>query len=141
MERDLTAAKNGLDRYKRSAVDGASPIRLIVMLYDGALKNLEQGKAAMADRDIFTQNEKIKRAQECVSELISSLNMEAGGEVAQNLLSLYTFIYNTLFEANVNDDPEMLDQCAELLSDLRSSWAELDAQGVSAPEEALPDAA
>ena len=96
------------------------------MLYDGALKNIAAGKAAMERADTFRQNESLLKAQKIVAELISCLDMDKGGEIAQNLLALYSFCYNKLVEANIGDTTEGLDHATEVLRDLRSGWVELE---------------
>jgi flagellar protein FliS len=77
---------NGVQAYRKNAVMGASPVQLVVMLYDGALRFMEEGKRAMAANDLETQNNKFQRAQRIVMELISTLNIQKGGEIARNLL-------------------------------------------------------
>ena len=84
------------------------------------------GKRAIAEGNVFEQNKNIQRAQKIIAELISCLDMRKGGEVAQNLMALYTFCYNKLVEANLEDNAEAIDQVSEVLNNLRSSWVELE---------------
>lgn len=105
---------------------GASPLQLVVMLYDGAIKFVRQGQAAMEQGRLYDQNEALQRAQRIVVELLSSLDMARGGEVAKNLFGLYTFCYNELIASNVEDDPRKLDPVIKVLNDLRESWTELE---------------
>ncbi|MCO5295715.1 MAG: flagellar export chaperone FliS [Fimbriimonadaceae bacterium] len=95
------------------------------MLYDGALRFMEAGKHAMAHRDIPKQNESLQRAQKIVFELMACLDMESGGEIARNLMSLYTYVVNELIDANVTDKPEGIDRSMRVLSDLRESWVQI----------------
>ena len=81
---------NGHDRYLETAVETASPARLIVMLYDGAIRFINEATYAMQQRDYETQNAKLQRAQKILAELISSLDFDKGGEIAENLFRLYT---------------------------------------------------
>lgn len=115
-----------LHEYRKTAVNGASPLQLIVMLYDGALKFIDAGKRAMELGNVEDQNVQLQKAQKIVMELMSCLDMNGGGEVAQNLLALYSYAYNQLVLGNVEDQPEMLDQAAKVLTDLRESWVELE---------------
>jgi flagellar protein FliS len=117
---------NGAQAYRQNAVMGASPVQLIVMLYDGALRFIEEGKRAMVAKDFETKNLKFQRAQKIVMELISTLDIRNGGEIATNLLSLYTFVLNELVEGNVKDSTEHIDNAFRTMSELRESWAELD---------------
>lgn len=113
---------NGADRYLETAVETASPARLIVMLYDGAIRFIHEAAHAMRQCDYETQNYKLQRAQKILAELISSLDFEKGGEIAENLFRLYTYMYNQLVEANIHDSLERLEHVASLLSDLREAW-------------------
>lgn len=115
-----------IDQYRKDAVNSASPLQLIVMLYDGALKFMAAGKRAIIAQDVFEQNKNLQKAQKIVAELISCLDMKKGGEIAENLMALYTFCYNKLVEANVQDDPDAIDQVSEVLTNLRAGWVELE---------------
>ena len=118
----------GAQAYRQNAVNGASPVQLVVMLYDGALRFMTEGKAAMAEKQYETQNTKFQRAQRIVMELISTLDMRKGGEVATNLLALYTYVVNELVEGNIHDNAE------------RESWIEVD-RNLKQGAEAVPHAA
>lgn len=113
---------NGHERYLETAVETASPVRLIVMLYDGAIRFINEAIYAMRQRDYETQNNRLQRAQKILAELISSLDFEKGGEIAENLFRLYTYMYNQLVEANLQDSPERLEHVIGLLADLREAW-------------------
>ena len=111
-----------ISQYRKNAVGGASPIQLIIMLYDGSLRHMQASKAAMERGDLFQQNKSAQAAQRIIAELMSSLDMEKGGEVSKNLLSIYSFVYNRLIEANIQDKSEWIDECMKLMSDLGESW-------------------
>jgi flagellar protein FliS len=113
---------NGHERYLETAVETASPARLIVMLYDGAIRFINEAAYAMQQRDYETQNTKLQRAQKILAELISSLDFNKGGEIAENLFRLYTYMYNQLVEANINDSRDRLEHVVHLLSELREAW-------------------
>jgi len=115
-----------VNEYRKSAVNGASPLQLVIMLYDGALKFMEAGKHAMQTSDLPKQNASLQRAQRIVMELMSCLDLQQGGEVAKNLLALYTYVLNQLVEANMNDQVEPIDRSMKVLSDLRESWVAID---------------
>ena len=125
-----------IDQYRKSSVSSASPLRLVVMLYDGALRFMEAGKHAMGKGDVYAQNENIQKAQSIITELMATLDMDQGGEVAGNLSSLYSYIYQRLVEANIEDKPEHIDECAQLLRDLRESWADLETQSMARDDQA-----
>ena len=117
-----------IDQYRKSSVSSASPLQLVVMLYDGSLRFMEAGKHAMLKKDVFQQNENITKAQRIVTELLATLDMDKGGDVAENLSNLYVYTYNKLVEANIEDKPEYIDECIEIMRELRESWAELEAK-------------
>jgi flagellar secretion chaperone FliS len=121
--------------YRKNAVNGASPLQLIIMLYDGSLRFLEGGKRAMESGDREKQNENLQRAQKIVMELMSCLDMEQGGEISKNLLGIYSYVLNELVMANLRDEVEPIERCMKILRDLRESWCELEKK-LKAPEQA-----
>lgn len=129
---------NGYERYLETAVETASPARLIVMLYDGAIRFINEAAYAMRQRDYETQNTKLQRAQKILNELICSLDFERGGEVAQNLYRLYNYMYNQLVAANIEDSHERLEHVVGLLSELREAWDTIATQAEA--QVALPEA-
>jgi flagellar protein FliS len=114
-----------IDQYRKAAVTSASPLQLVVMLYDGALRFMEAGKRAMELGDIFKQNDNLQRAQKIVAELTATLDLEKGGEIAQNLAALYSFVYDRLVQGNLGDNPSYIDQAIKVMSDLREGWSNL----------------
>jgi flagellar secretion chaperone FliS len=108
---------------------GASPVQLIVMLYDGAIRFMEEGKRAMAEKDYETQNARLQRAQKIVMELMGSLDFAQGGDVAKNLLKLYEYVLAELIEANINDDPKRIENAQGTMRELREAWATIQSQG------------
>ena len=118
--------------YRKNAVNGASPVRLVIMLYDGSIRFMESGKQAILARDLPKQNESLQRAQKIVLELMSSLDMSKGGDIAQNLLGLYTYVIEQLIDANVKDLTEPIDESIKIMSDLRESWVQIELQNLAA---------
>lgn len=95
------------------------------MLYDGALKHMEAGRKAMAFGDRDKQNANLQKAQKIIMELMSCLDMNEGGEIAKNLLSLYSYVLNELVVGNMTDDSEAIERCMKVLGDLRESWRQI----------------
>ncbi len=114
---------NHAQEYRKNAVLGASPAQLVVMLYDGALRFIEGGRMAMRAKDLTRQNDFLQKAQKIVVELLSTLDREQGGELADNLSSLYGFVLDQLMDANVNDNETSLNNAAKTLGELREAWA------------------
>ncbi len=123
---------NGQQRYLQTAVETAHPARLVVMLYDGALRFLNHAIESIERRDHEQQNLYLQKAQRILGELISSLDFAQGGEIAENLFQLYTYLYNQLVQANLNDDAAKVRHAIALLSELREAWDTIASQ-VEAP--------
>lgn len=125
-----------IQEYQKSAINSASPVGIIVMLYDAAIGFMEQGKAAMAFADYDKQNTLLQKAQRIVTELMGSLDMEKGGDVANNLMSLYSYAWNELVQANIHDKPECVDHALMVFTKLRESWATIERDSRKVPSEA-----
>lgn len=111
-------------QYKFTQVQTASPERLVVMLYDGALANAEQGIKALEVKDWEKANHLIGKAQEMVVELMAALNLDTG-EIARNLYKIYEYVRGRLVEANVRKEPAPLREVITLLGELKEAWAEI----------------
>jgi flagellar protein FliS len=114
--------------YRKHAVSTASPVSLVVMLYDGALRFMEAGKRAMAAKDLEGQSKNLVRAERIVMHLIATLDTEKGGQLANNLLSLYSYVVERLVKANIEDSVEPVDEAIRTFSELRRGWSDLDVQ-------------
>ena len=109
--------------YLRNQVQTASPEKLLLMLYDGAIRFLGQAEAACGEREWEKTNNFLLRAQEIITELICTLNPEAG-EVAGQLGSLYEYMLRRLGEANVKKEAGAISEVKGLLAELREAWQE-----------------
>jgi flagellar protein FliS len=117
-----------------TGVAGASPQKLVLMLYDGALKAIFDAKVAMARSEIPLKGSAISKAIAIIDEgLRPALDMNAGGEIAANLMALYDYIGSRLLYANLKNDPHSLDESARLLSELRAAWETLDQRSRATP--------
>lgn len=123
------------EEYRRVQIENASPTRLIIMLYDGAIRFCTLGLEAMRERNIEAQNTNLIRTQKIITEFMSSLNQKEGGEVAENLSRVYTFMLEQLVTANLYDRPKPVETVLAMLRELRESWEtiETSAQNGSAP--------
>jgi flagellar protein FliS len=129
--------KNAFE-YQKIAVNSASPVGLVIMLYDGALRFMERGKEAIIARDLTKQDDQLRRAQKIVLELMTTLDMNRGGDVAKNLFALYSYVIERLVDANIKDDTQAVDDAMKVFTGLRSSWAELERRDrENKPEAAL----
>lgn len=123
------ASRQLLDAYRRQQVETASPLQLIVMLYDGAIRHCRGAELAIEQQDRQRAREHLLKAQDIVAELLASLDMEKGGELAASLAQLYGYIHARLVAANVQQDAAAAREARRLLSGLREAWAQLSAAG------------
>lgn len=114
--------------YRESAVLTASPVQLVVMLYDGAGRFLRQAIASLEAGEDLRAGQAIGRAQAIVEELLATLDLERGGDIAPRLQGIYVYSLRQLNEARFKKDTAKLHEVAGLLADLRESWAELAAR-------------
>ena len=115
-------AKVGLD----TSVTSADPHKLISLLYQGALLAISSAKGQMLRKDIAAKGKSISHAILIIGEgLKSSLDKNAGGELAQNLSDLYDYMNQRLLVANLKNDITALDEVSTLLSELKSAWEEI----------------
>lgn len=106
-----------------TGVNAVSPHKLVVMLFDGALVALTTAGAHMRGQNISGKGQAISKAIQIIeSGLRASLDKNAGGEIAANLDALYAYMVNRLLVANLNNQPEILDEVHGLLKDLKESW-------------------
>ena len=111
-----------LAAYKENTVTTQSGERLVVMLYDGAVRFLKIAQQAITDNDFEKKSTNITKAQGVINELNVSLDMETGGEIAGNLRSLYLFMNRHLNQANLTCDSQKVQDVINLLEDLNQSW-------------------
>jgi len=111
--------------YKSNEVLTASKKKLVIMLYDGAAKNLKLAKLAIVEKKIERVNMLIIKTQNILVELMSTLNFEDGGDVANNLMALYEYMYQKTIRANIDKDSETLDEIIGYLEELSDTWSQL----------------
>ena len=114
----------GVKDYQSMQILSAKPEKLILMLYDGAIRFIQQGIKAMEENKIELAHNNLLRSQNIMVELMASLNFEKGGELAVNLFRIYEFMHYTLVQANVKKEAEPLARVAEQLKMLRESWSQ-----------------
>jgi flagellar protein FliS len=113
---------NGIDAYQRTAIGTQSRGRLIVLLYDGAIKFMKLAIKALEEGDFAAKGQYLSRAQDVINELNAVLDMEGGGEIAQNLRRLYFFMNRRLWDANAKRDPQIIGEVITLMEELNQSW-------------------
>ncbi|MBC7489560.1 MAG: flagellar export chaperone FliS [Glaciimonas sp.] len=124
-------AKVGIE----TGVIAASPHKLIVMLFEGAIVALSNAITQMNNGDIAAKGHSISKAIAIIdSGLRASLDKKAGGEIAVSLDSLYEYMNNRLLLANLNNQVELLGEVQILLRDLKSSWEAISPSNTSLVE-------
>lgn len=117
---------NALHQYQavktQTSVVDVDRHKLIQLLLDGGLERINMAKARINAKDFQGKNRFINKSIEIVGGLKGFLDMEQGGEIAQNLESLYSYIEMRLFQANVKNDIEALDEVAGHLRKIKEGW-------------------
>jgi len=113
---------NGLKAYQDNAVTTQSRGRLIVLLYEGAIKFMKLALREIEANNYEAKGRYISKAQDILNELNAVLDMDAGGEIASNLRRLYLFMNRRLSEANIKRDPQMIREVIGLMEELSQSW-------------------
>jgi len=108
--------------YRRNEVTTASPQRLVLLLYDEAIRRLKWGRGSIERRDIQATSDHLCRAQQIIITLLGALDREAGGDLGDNLATLYNYILRLVARANVEKDPRLLQEAIGLMDTLRTGW-------------------
>jgi len=116
---------NGYSRaYAASKFNGMSPERLVLAMFDGALRSIDQARVAIDESDVAMKCESIGKALAIVAELQTALNPQAG-ELTEHLEALYDYVLRKLTQGNMESDPTQLAEARSLLLVLRDGWAQL----------------
>lgn len=106
-----------------TGVASASPHQLVTMLYDGFNDAVVRAINAMRQGEIEAKGKAIGHAARILEEgLLSALDLEAGGKLADDLMALYAYVGRRLVHANLRNDAEALDECLRLMEPVRAAW-------------------
>ena len=119
--------------YRHGQVASAGPVRIIILLYEGALQSCRQ--AAERFEDPRQRGESLGRAHRIVTELMASLDYDKGGEIATNLDGLYGFVLDAITRANVDEEERVLGPAIQVLETLVSGWREIETARTTEPQE------
>ena len=115
--------------YKAQSIETASPGKLVLMLFDGALRFMDGAKKGFEEEDFTKRNEDVNnnliRAQNIVMELQGSLDMSVKGDLPGTLYRLYDFVVYQLQQANLKKDPEPIEHAQKTITELRDAWGEM----------------
>lgn len=115
----------GAEAYYQTHVQSRSPLELVVMLYDGALRFCDQAATAMDAGDMPTKAVAMSRAFAILAELQNTLNVKDGGEVALQLDALYAHMNDRLVDANIQRSSAPIRDVMNLLTPLRDAWSQV----------------
>ena len=121
----MSTYSNYQNAYKKASVNTLDQNKLIIMLYDGAIKNANFAVQYMESGEIEKVHDSLIKTKNIVTELLATLNMEQGGEIAKNLKSLYSYMFSQLIEANMEKKSEPVLTVIELLKELRGAWVQI----------------
>ena len=130
---------NRFDQYLEAEVLGAAPVKLLHMLYRGALDAVAAARRHLAAGEIAPRSRQIQKAWDIVQELVQSLDREQGGKLAGQLAALYVYMQGRLMEANSQQADAPLAEVETLLGTLAEAWLSVPlTAGVRASESAAP---
>ncbi|MGI6485467.1 MAG: flagellar export chaperone FliS [Tepidanaerobacteraceae bacterium] len=113
---------NAYQQYKMNSVMLASPEKLLIMMYDGIIRFIEAAKESLRKKDIKGAHKNILRAQDLVTELNMSLDMEH--EVSMGLSRIYDFLHSRLVDANIKKDIAILEEIEPIVKEMKETWLE-----------------
>lgn len=113
-----------LKQYQKTQVQTASPEKILIMLYDGAIQFLNKAKIAVEGNNIQEIHNNIVGAQKIIQEFMNTLDMKMGGDVAVSLYNLYEYLNYRLVQANIKKDVSMIDEVLGHLKELKQTWEE-----------------
>ena len=115
-------AMNAAEQYRRQQILNAPAEQLTLMLYNGCLKFIDDGKAALEIKNYEEANNQLQKAQRIISEFRLTLNMDY--EISHQLFPLYNYIYDRLVEGNIKSDLGQIAEARGIVSELRDAWLE-----------------
>lgn len=123
---------NYYNEYQRNQISTSNQGKLILMMYDGAIKFTSMAIKSIETKDVAKRGKFIQRTHDIINELSCSLDIKKGGDVAMKLDNLYQFIINQLVLANIKSDRKPLVAILEVLTTLREGWEQIINQNQTA---------
>ncbi|RRJ62298.1 flagellar export chaperone FliS [Paenibacillus oralis] len=119
------AMPNAYQSYQKNKYETASPHRLTLMLYNGAVQFAERAHKAILEGSLEDTNKYIQKAQDIIYELMTSLNEPEGGELARNLKNIYVYLIDRLVQANIKKNADYVEEVIRHLKELQSAWEQI----------------
>jgi flagellar protein FliS len=114
-----------LQAYRRSQTETASPLKLVALLYEGMLQAVRRARQELEMGNYEATHNSLVRAQRIVEELDCALDVEQGGEIAQNLRRLYDFLTQRLIQANLTKSPQNMAEVEAMILAMHQMWADM----------------
>lgn len=123
----MSLRANSVSAYKETSVRTASGGKMIIMLYDAAIRQIDTAVNHLQSgtKQLDQVNSAVLKAQDIITELMVSLDMEKGGEIADKLFGLYRFFNDQLMDGNVRKDAEPMRSVRTMMNELRGAWAQI----------------
>jgi len=115
-------AASPYEKYRRQDILIADPMKLVVMLYNGCIKQLKLAREAIEKRQYDQANQRLQRSQDIIVELMTSLDLKYA--ISKELMDLYTFLYREMIKVNITKDDTHIEPLIKILVDLRDTWSE-----------------
>ena len=130
-----------IKQYQANNITTATPEKLMIMLFDGAIQFLQKAKTAIEEKNLQERSKNIEGARKIVRELMRTIDLENGNNVSKSLFRLYNKMATKLIKANVSRDPKLLDEVIEDLTNIRWGFQKaIDIQsGVISVEEVMKE--
>jgi flagellar protein FliS len=117
-------SSDGYAQYQQNQLLTASPAKLLLAAYDGAIKFCRMASEKMAEGNFEEQNQYVNKALAIVCELLATLREDVDPVLVKRLKSLYNYVIEKLARANLESNPEPLAEAVKILCDLRETWAQ-----------------
>ncbi len=130
----MQTSSRAASQYLSTQVRSSTPLELVVLLYDAALRQATTAHDAMARRDLPARRTALSKLMGIVGELQHTLDMERGGEIATRLDALYSWMLSRLLDATVQQDPAPIDEVRRVLTTLQSGWNAIARPGALASQ-------
>jgi len=118
----MSYPKNGASKYKTTSIESASKEMILIMLYEGAIRNIKLGIKATEEKRIADKGLYLGKAHDIVSELMNSLDHRVGGNLSKDLETLYIYIIDKITEGNIKNDVECFNSVITVLNTLLDGW-------------------
>jgi len=121
---DNKTQQDAQENYQATQISTATKEQLLLITYDIGIRSCQIAEGALEEKDYELANRELVRAQNVIRELMVTLNVERGGEVAESLMRLYDFMHSYLVQANIDKDSSKVGIVANMLKELRQTWEE-----------------